>query len=203
MLTSYQFHKVPVTSIKVSPERQRKDVKDVDKLADSISRIGLLHPIVVTRDNELVAGERRFRAFQLLKEELIPVHYLDELNPTEARLIELEENVKRVDLTWKESCLAILDYHELCEEVNEEWSQQKTADTIGLSTGIIVTTNHRNWRHLIQLRTDRAAEEEIRLVFALIADDLSENFPVIYQDMKKEVVTQGLPPEFTFEFGRV
>lgn len=133
MLTSYQFHKIPVASIKISPDRQRKEIKDVDKLADSIKRIGLLHPIVVTRENELVAGERRFRAFQRLKLELIPVHYLDELNPTEARLIELEENVKRVDLTWKESCLAILDYHDLCFEVNEEWNQQKTADETGLT----------------------------------------------------------------------
>ncbi|KKM61534.1 hypothetical protein LCGC14_1530820, partial [marine sediment metagenome] len=74
---------------------------------------------------------------------------------------------------------------------------------IGLATGIIVTTNHRNWRYLIQLRTDRAAEEEMRLVFHLIATDLDLNFHTIYQDMDKERVTQGLPPEYTFEFGRV
>jgi len=133
MPTSYEFHKIPVASVKISPTRQRKEVRDVDKLADSISRIGLLHPIIVTRENELVAGERRWRAFQLLKKEVIPVHYLDELNPTEAQLIELEENIRRVDLTWKENCLAVLDYHNLCMEVNDVWNQQLTANSAGLT----------------------------------------------------------------------
>ncbi len=54
---------------------------------------------------------------------------------------------------------------------------------IGLTTGIIVTTNHRNWRHLIEMRTEAHAEEEIRKVFYLLAMDLQERYPNIYQDM--------------------
>lgn len=68
---------------------------------------------------------------------------------------------------------------------------------IGMATGIIVTTNHRNWRHLIMLRTARGAEEEIRKVFALIADDLWKRYPALYQDM---IEKNG---EYTFEHGRV
>ncbi len=55
---------------------------------------------------------------------------------------------------------------------------------IGMATGIIITTNHRNWRHLIAMRTAKGAEEEIRKVFGLIADDLWERRPAIYQDME-------------------
>lgn len=69
---------------------------------------------------------------------------------------------------------------------------------IGLATGIIVTTNHRNWRHLIALRTAKGAEEEIRLAFSRVAEDLLWRYPAIYQDMKKNE-----NEEFVFDFGRV
>lgn len=54
---------------------------------------------------------------------------------------------------------------------------------IGLCTGIIVTSNHRNWRHLIELRTAPSAEEEIRVVFLDIAKSMQECDPNLYQDM--------------------
>jgi len=69
---------------------------------------------------------------------------------------------------------------------------------IGMSTGIIVTTNHRNWRHLIEMRTAAFAEEEIRIVFLQIAKDLHSMFPAIYQDM-----VIGDDGVVTFKHGRV
>ena len=68
---------------------------------------------------------------------------------------------------------------------------------IGMSTAIIVTSNHRNWRHMIEMRTANFAEEEIRVVFSEIAGSLRASFPAIYQDMK--VDDDGI----TFEHGRV
>lgn len=53
----------------------------------------------------------------------------------------------------------------------------------GHSTNIIVTANHRAWRHLIELRTAEGAEEEIRLVFNQIANDFCTRYPAFYQDM--------------------
>ncbi len=53
----------------------------------------------------------------------------------------------------------------------------------GIMTSIVVTSNHRNWRHLIAMRTAPGAEEEIRKVFYLIADDLHSRYPNIYFDM--------------------
>jgi len=47
-------------------DRVRKDMGDLRELADSIGRHGLLHPVVVTRENVLVAGHRRIEAVKLL-----------------------------------------------------------------------------------------------------------------------------------------
>lgn len=53
----------------------------------------------------------------------------------------------------------------------------------GHSTNIVVTANHRAWRHLIELRTAEGAEEEIRLVFHDIACQFVQRYPAFYQDM--------------------
>lgn len=52
----------------------------------------------------------------------------------------------------------------------------------GQANHIVVTANHRAWRHMIEMRTDPHAEEEIRVVFADISRQLRERFPTIYAD---------------------
>jgi len=59
---------------------------------------------------------------------------------------------------------------------------------IGLSTAIIWTMNMRAARHLIQIRTSRHAEEEIRLVFDQVAKTLVSKFPGLLGDLKCEIV---------------
>lgn len=52
----------------------------------------------------------------------------------------------------------------------------------GQANHIVVTANHRAWRHMIEMRTEPHAEEEIRVVFADISRQLRERFPTIYAD---------------------
>ena len=54
----------------------------------------------------------------------------------------------------------------------------------GLGTSIMVTGTLRAWRHIIALRTSRAAEEEIRLVLGQIAGICKKEFPHVFQDME-------------------
>lgn len=132
MPLSYEFHLIPLSSIKVPRRRQRKKLRQIDDLANSIDRNGLFHPIIVTRKRVLVAGERRFTAFKKLGKKEIPVHYLDELSSYEARAIELEENIKRLDLSWQENSIATEEYHELRVRDDSEWTKKATAEAIGL-----------------------------------------------------------------------
>lgn len=52
----------------------------------------------------------------------------------------------------------------------------------GQANHIVVTMNHRAWRHVIEMRTDPGAEEEIRVVFADISRQLRERYKAIYAD---------------------
>jgi N6-adenosine-specific RNA methylase IME4/ParB-like chromosome segregation protein Spo0J len=87
------IEKLPIGSIQVE-HRFRKDLGDLDALAESIAEIGLLHPIVVTPDHRLVAGQRRLEACQRLGWAAVPVHIvaLDDI-----RRGEFAENTCRQD----------------------------------------------------------------------------------------------------------
>lgn len=57
--------------------RHRNDLGDIKSLAASIADVGLLHPIVVTPDNTLIAGERRLAAARYLGWKEIPYTVVD------------------------------------------------------------------------------------------------------------------------------
>lgn len=54
-----------IADIKVG-KRIRKDMGDIEGLAADIAEIGLLHPIIVSPEGKLLAGERRLRAAEKL-----------------------------------------------------------------------------------------------------------------------------------------
>ena len=57
---------------------------------------------------------------------------------------------------------------------------------IGVATNIGWSCNIRAARHIIEMRTDEHAEEEIRLVFAKIATILKHKYPVLFEDYEVE-----------------
>lgn len=94
---------IPLDNIVPNPMQPRMhfDEKTLEELAKSIENHGLLEPVVVTPADEggyqLVAGERRFRAHQLLGKATIPsiIRTSSELERLELALI---ENIQREDL---------------------------------------------------------------------------------------------------------
>lgn len=137
-MTSGNFEHVDPSFIWVNREtRQRRELVDIDDLAASISRSGLINPPVITREGELVAGERRWTAVKMLGWTSIPVQWVDELSLLELHLIELEENVRRVDLTWQDQCAAVEKYHKLKSEEDKAWSQKDTAQALGMSQQMV------------------------------------------------------------------
>ena len=77
-------------------ERIRKDLGDLSLLKKSIERYGLLHPIIINKNNQLVSGERRLTAAKELGWEDIDVVVKD-LTYKEALNIEITENTTRKD----------------------------------------------------------------------------------------------------------
>jgi hypothetical protein len=76
-ITSYRTVRKRRTSLKMSPENEElyrpisKD-PDIAKLAESIRSNGLHEPLIVTEDNYIVSGHRRFVALCLNKQKVVP-----------------------------------------------------------------------------------------------------------------------------------
>ncbi len=122
----------PVASIVIRKARQRQEFEPeaMQELKNSIADLGLMHPPVMRQENGqlvLVAGERRIRAIQelwalglgfscegkVVEPGMLPYTTMGELSELEAEEAELDENLKRKDLTWKEHAAALQKLHEL------------------------------------------------------------------------------------------
>lgn len=144
---------IEVSKILVAPNRQRKEIdpEALVELSNSIVALGLIHPIVVRADGELivlVAGERRITAISTLwalgdsytheskdvPEGMIPATFLNDLDPLDAMEMELDENIRRADLTWQERSETTSKIYEL-----RRLQGEKRGETVPPSTGQIAS----------------------------------------------------------------
>jgi len=82
--------------------RVRKNLGDVTALSESLRKHGLLNPIVVTDENELIAGHRRLQAAKKLGWARIPARVISEEDEADLVEMEIDENTQRKDLTSDE-----------------------------------------------------------------------------------------------------
>lgn len=127
---------LPIASIFVK-DRQRIDLGDIDDLTESLRCFGLIQPIVVNQQGQLIAGGRRLAAATKLGWTSIDICRRETLTQDELHMLELEENIRRKDETWQERCLHITHIHTLKQSSaaidGESWSQKATGQMLGIS----------------------------------------------------------------------
>lgn len=92
---------INIDEIKVKG-RIRKNTGNLEPLKDSLKRYGLLNPITLNANKELIAGERRLEAAKQLGWTTINAEILDTSNKITQLEIELEENNQRLPFTDEE-----------------------------------------------------------------------------------------------------
>lgn len=107
------IQEIPVEKIQVGSHAQRMEGEDegVDELAGSISRIGLISPLVVVPDGDyfrLVAGHRRLKACKKLGAKAVQC-LVEETGQVGEREVSFAENFFRKDLTPIETAAGIKD----------------------------------------------------------------------------------------------
>ena len=111
--------KIPIFQIKVNDGRRSADPEDVQKLADSISKVGLLNPITVDQDYTLIAGLHRLEAAKRLGWTEIKCTVCD-LSGLQAELAEIDENFVRRELNAVDSGNLLMRRKEIYEELHPE-----------------------------------------------------------------------------------
>lgn len=144
---------IDVSSIFANPNQPRKvfDQTALQELANSISKHGVIMPIIVNKSGDrymIIAGERRFRATKLAGLTKIPA-IVKTYNERQIKEISLIENLQREDLNPIEAATAmrsLMDDYGL--------TQEDLADRIGKSRPSIANT----------LRLLSLSQEVIKLV---------------------------------------
>ena len=134
-----QLLEIGTKQIVPNPYQPRKtiDPESIKELAASIEAEGLLQPVVVRKildDYQLIAGERRWRAHQLLKRDKILARIMTTTEISSASL-SLIENLQREGLNPLEESMG---YHSLVNEFG--LTQAKVAERVGKSRTYITNT---------------------------------------------------------------
>ena len=148
-----QIYDIPLSDIRVSDENVRHEQadKELDDLAASIEKHGLLQPVVLRghRDDkppyELIVGQRRFKAHQKLGKRTIRAVFAGRLDDTQAKLRSLVENMHRVELTYADAADAVTALYKHFHR-----NDRKVAEETGMSL--------RKVRQYIRIE-ERASEE--------------------------------------------
>jgi DNA modification methylase len=119
-----ELKEVPVDKIKVK-DRARSDLGDLLSLQDSIESKGLLQPITVDYNYNLLAGERRLEAHKKLKLPVIQCVVRSDSDRVTKLEIEYDENVCRKDLAWPERARLEKKIFEMHLERDPDWGVQK------------------------------------------------------------------------------
>ncbi|CAG7594611.1 MAG: ParB/RepB/Spo0J family partition protein [Candidatus Midichloria sp.] len=131
MLQSDKIVELPVNNIEANFEQPRKAINNIEELAESVSKHGILQPILVRRGPgdkfQIIAGERRWRAAKLANFVTIPAIIKDN---DEKTLFEISiiENIQREDLKPLEEAEA---YSRLIE--NFGYTQENLSSRLGKS----------------------------------------------------------------------
>lgn len=92
---------IEIDKIKIK-KRVRKEIGDISRLMNSMQRVGLINPVTVTGNKELIAGYRRMEAAKQLGWKVIDCHIVDPRSRLEYLLIEADENNQRKEFTPEE-----------------------------------------------------------------------------------------------------
>ena len=137
--TESAFQDVDIVHIVPNPyqPRDRFDEESLAALAESISEVGVIQPIIVreaTEGYEIIAGERRWRAAQRAGLRSIPtlVRSADDKGTLEAAVV---ENVHRQDLNALEEAAA---YRQLMDDFG--LTQEEVASRVGRSRSAVANT---------------------------------------------------------------
>lgn len=129
-MAAEKLKQVKISDIKVG-ERFRVEYGDLSGLAESITAKGLIQPITVSPELNLVAGGRRLAAAKQAGMDKISAIIREVTDELDLREVELIENSFREDFTWSERAAVTARIHQLCKDLGRPSTIRAIAAMVG------------------------------------------------------------------------
>ncbi|PWT71749.1 MAG: hypothetical protein C5B59_17370 [Bacteroidetes bacterium] len=173
---------VPLSEIKIG-NRFRKGLGDLSEMVEGVKQYGIIQPITLDLDLNLIAGQRRYEAAKLAGLKTIPAVIRPVTGEIDALEIELFENIHRLDFSWQERANLERRLFDLHKAKDPDWSlsQQaalsdmsksevhrriELAQSLDLVPGLAeIPTQKQAWRALSAVK-----EETVRMALASAAE---------------------------------
>ena len=179
---------LPVVSIRPNPDQPRREFgrEELQELTLSIAQVGLIQPLTVRSAGtgyELISGERRLRACQLLGLKEVPC-IVEQVSPEQSALMAMVENVQRADLRfWEEAegyrrLLTVygLSREELCRRIGKSLPfLSNKLRLLKLSATVRAAAERGNLseRHVRCLLSLETEAEQLRLIDRIVREGWS------------------------------
>src|SRR5687768_17660468 len=99
---------LPIAGLRPYPGNARThSKKQIKQIATSIERFGFTNPVLISDDNEIIAGHGRVEAAKLLRIESVPTVRLSHLSDSERRACVIADNKLAQNAGWDREVLAI------------------------------------------------------------------------------------------------
>jgi hypothetical protein len=107
-----QIHYQPIAALKPRPANPRThSKKQLRQIADSIRQFGFTNPVLVDRDNVIIAGHGRFEAAKTIGHDSVPTVCLADMSEAEVRAYVIADNRLAENAGWDREILAIEMQH--------------------------------------------------------------------------------------------
>ena len=124
-----QIEWVPITTPEPYPNNPRKNDKAVETVAKSIKEFGFKSPIIVDKNNVIIAGHTRLIAAQQLKIKEVPIIHATDLTEAQVRAFRIMDNKSSENSEWEKDLLAKeFEWLEQKSEINLELTGFKTRE---------------------------------------------------------------------------
>jgi len=99
---------MPIANLRPYPRNARTHSrKQIKQIANSIQRFGFTNPVLISDENEIVAGHGRVEAAKLIGYSTVPTLRLAHLNAAERRAYVIADNKLALNAGWDREILAI------------------------------------------------------------------------------------------------
>ena len=124
---------IDINEIKPYENNPRYNEHAVEFVANSLKKFGFQQPIVIDKNNVVVAGHTRLKAAQKLGYTKVPCKYADELSPEEVKAYRLADNKTNEIAVWDKEAekLELSELDDLGFDMAEFgfWEEEDSADS--------------------------------------------------------------------------